>query len=69
MAHQHDSERHGAVTPTRDDVARRAFELFQARGEAPGYDLENWLQAERELGWSSSDVSEQSGGHQRDRDR
>ena len=33
----------------RDEIARRAYELFQRRGGAPGRDLEDWLQAEREL--------------------
>jgi hypothetical protein len=32
---------------TRDDIARRAYELFSAG--APGGELEHWLQAEREL--------------------
>ena len=69
MANQHDSG-HGAVaTPTRDDVARRAFEIFQARGGEPGYELENWLQAERELALSASDGNEQSEQPQSDRDR
>jgi hypothetical protein len=30
-------------------VARRAFELYCARGYQNGYDVEDWLQAEREL--------------------
>ena len=35
--------------PSRDDVARRAFELYCERGGQHGYDLQDWLQAEREL--------------------
>ncbi len=35
--------------PTREDIARRAYELFQARGGKHGYDIEDWLKAEREL--------------------
>jgi hypothetical protein len=35
--------------PTRDEVARRAFEIYSRRG-THGRDLEDWLQAERELG-------------------
>lgn len=35
--------------PTSDDVAHRAYELYQARGSEPGADLEDWLRAEREL--------------------
>ena len=32
-----------------DRVARRAFELFETRGGAPGHDLGDWLRAESEL--------------------
>jgi len=31
------------------DVATRAYELYEARGGEPGADLDDWLQAEREL--------------------
>jgi hypothetical protein len=36
--------------PTRDDVARRAFEIYGRRGGTHGRDLEDWLQAEKEMG-------------------
>ena len=32
-----------------DDIAHRAYELFETRGWEPGHDLDDWLQAEREL--------------------
>ena len=35
--------------PTSDDVARRAYELYEARGSEPGADLDDCLRAEREL--------------------
>jgi hypothetical protein len=35
--------------PSADDVARRAYELYESRGSEPGRDLDDWLQAEREL--------------------
>ena len=35
------------VTPS--DVARRAYDLYLARGCEPGHDVQDWLQAEREL--------------------
>ena len=31
------------------EIRRRAYELYLERGEEPGHDLEDWLQAEREL--------------------
>jgi hypothetical protein len=30
-------------------VARRAHELFVARGMGPGHDMEDWLEAERQV--------------------
>lgn len=36
-------------TPTADQIARRAYELYQQRGGRPGRDFEDWIQAEREL--------------------
>lgn len=37
------------VPPTTDQIAQRAHEIFMARGAAHGRDLDDWLQAEREL--------------------
>ena len=70
MADQHNSGRNETMSPSRDDVARRAYELFEARGAEPGHDLENWLDAERELsGATTSEVHEPSRGSRRDRER
>jgi hypothetical protein len=35
------------VTDT--DIARRAYDLYLARGREDGHDVGDWLQAEREL--------------------
>jgi hypothetical protein len=35
--------------PSYDEVAQRAYERFIARGYQHGYDVEDWLGAEREL--------------------
>jgi hypothetical protein len=35
--------------PSHDEIARRAFELFQARGGYGGEEINDWLRAEREL--------------------
>ena len=32
-----------------DEVAQRAYELYEARGREPGHDLEDWLHAELEV--------------------
>jgi hypothetical protein len=34
---------------TRDAIARRAYEIYMDRGGADGHDVDDWLQAEREL--------------------
>ena len=31
------------------DIAKRAFELYCERGHQDGHDLQDWIQAEREL--------------------
>ena len=35
--------------PHREDIERRAYELYLARGGVDGYATEDWQQAEREL--------------------
>ncbi|PYU65608.1 MAG: hypothetical protein DMG49_23835 [Acidobacteria bacterium] len=37
------------VHPTPEEIERRAFQLYLERGGALGHDVEDWLQAEREL--------------------
>jgi hypothetical protein len=32
-----------------EQIARRAYELFQARGGQHGYHMSDWLQAEKEI--------------------
>jgi Protein of unknown function (DUF2934) len=32
-----------------NDIARRAYELYEQRGGEHGHDVDDWLQAEREL--------------------
>jgi Protein of unknown function (DUF2934) len=35
--------------PTREDIERRAYEIYLERGGTGGSEMEDWLQAEREL--------------------
>jgi hypothetical protein len=35
--------------PTPDQIATRAYEIWEAHGRPQGYDLNHWLQAEAEL--------------------
>jgi Protein of unknown function (DUF2934) len=46
----------GQVAP--GDIARRAFELYCARGGQHGSDVEDWLRAERELSTSPASPAE-----------
>jgi len=32
-----------------EEIKRRAYEIYLERGEQPGRELDDWLQAEREL--------------------
>jgi hypothetical protein len=49
--------------PSHQQIAARAFELYQARGEVPGHEEEDWLRAERELlDASSADSFTNEGG-------
>jgi Protein of unknown function (DUF2934) len=39
----------GISRPTSDEIRMRAFQIYLDRGTAQGSDLDDWLQAEREL--------------------
>ena len=32
-----------------EQIRRRAYQLFQDRGEVPGFEVQDWLQAEAEI--------------------
>ena len=36
-------------TPTQDQIAARAYEIYLERGSIPGDPMQDWLRAEREL--------------------
>jgi len=39
------------IEETFDKIRNRAFELFERRGRVPGFELDDWLQAEHDLFW------------------
>lgn len=39
----------GRAGPSREEIARLAYHLFETRGRRNGQDVEDWLAAEREL--------------------
>lgn len=40
--------------PSHDEIAQRAYELYQQRGCQPGHEMEDWLEAQRQLSAQSS---------------
>lgn len=46
---------------TEADVARYAYDLYLARGRQPGHDIDDWLQAERDLRGAVDPTSELRG--------
>ena len=45
-----EAQAQGSLDSTREErIRRRAYEVYLERGGEPGQDLEDWLQAEREL--------------------
>lgn len=44
-----DRDKAGVAAPTQEEIARRAYELYIERGQAPGNEREDWLEAEKEL--------------------
>jgi hypothetical protein len=40
----------GVFAPYDEAIAGRAYELFKARGGLHGHDLDDWLEAERQIG-------------------
>lgn len=46
-------------------IRQRAFDLFEKRGRELGHDLEDWLNAERELlGWPAAELAEKDGSYE-----
>jgi outer membrane protein TolC len=43
------SPRNRSGQATDRDIARRAYELYEKRGREHAHDLDDWLQAERDL--------------------
>lgn len=39
----------GRERPSRDEIERLAYQLYEARGRQAGQDVDDWLSAEREL--------------------
>jgi DUF2934 family protein len=40
-----------------EEIRKRAYELFEARGREEGHDLDDWFRAEKELTCRKSDAA------------
>jgi hypothetical protein len=47
------SQSDGQSRPTYEQIAQRAYEIYEREGRQDGHELENWLKAEAELRTSS----------------
>lgn len=47
--------------PTREEIAACAYDIWQKGGSKPGTDLENWLQAEKQLNHRANAAASQTG--------
>jgi hypothetical protein len=45
-----------------DEIARRAYEFYEARGYVDGFDVEDWLQAEQDI-VGSTPAGKAAAGH------
>jgi Cu2+-exporting ATPase len=52
-----------APTPARDEVAKKAYALYEKEGRPQGHDKQNWLAAEAELSGRGSDSHKGHGDH------
>ncbi|HET6147725.1 MAG TPA: DUF2934 domain-containing protein [Polyangia bacterium] len=39
----------GVAAPSFEEIAKRSYEIYLARGGQPGHEVEDWLSAEAEL--------------------
>ena len=44
-----DTESGPSEAPNREEISRRAYEIFLQRGSVPGHETDDWLAAEAEL--------------------
>jgi hypothetical protein len=49
LIHSHSDDTSGDYTPSCEEISLRAYEIYLERGSLPGNELDDWLQAEREL--------------------
>ena len=48
--HEHATEGQPEIKPAKDEVAKKAYAIYAKEGRPLGHDVQNWLEAETELG-------------------
>lgn len=48
--------------PTQEQIALRAYHIYLERGSIPGYELEDWTEAERQLIGENGKVDQNGNG-------
>ena len=51
--------------PTQEEIALRAYHIFLERGGMPGNELEDWMEAERQLAGENGKATENGNGKTR----
>jgi Protein of unknown function (DUF2934) len=49
MSYQPEVPLNSEIGPTREQIERRAYEIYVARGGEHGHDIADWIMAEQEL--------------------
>ena len=50
--------------PNHNEIRRRAYEVYLERGGLSGHELDDWLQAEREIGRAALSIQTTKDAHQ-----
>ena len=49
MEHNADDSMAPEASPTQDEVAKKAYALYEKEGRPQGHDKQNWLEAEAQM--------------------
>ncbi len=61
--HEHATKDKPETKPARDEVAKKAYALYEKEGRPQGHDKQNWLAAEAEMSGHGSDEPKGHGDH------
>ena len=61
--HEHATKNKPESKPTRDAVAKKAYDLYEKEGRPQGHDQQNWLEGEAQMSGHGSDQHQDRGDH------